>query len=179
VILISAIVVSAAGGGVYYYNVHQPQASSNPQCTNRAINYSSCSVCPSGLRFADGVCYAECGHGPANPQNCGPSPDFTINASPTSLAIAHGGAGQSTLTLEGTDGFSRPVSLTWGAPQGMFPSFCNLTPYVASESVTSCFSIYVGNNTPCGATYEVNATATNVPLELAHLIYVSVTVPCS
>lgn len=178
VILISAIAVSAAGGGVYYYTMHQPQASSNAECTNGTTNYPSCNVCPSGLRFANGTCYTECGHGPTNPQNCGPTPDFTINASPTSLFLAPRYVGQSTLDLAGIDGFSGPVSLTSGAPPFMSTSFCDPTPYVSSEPVTSCLSIDVGANAPCGATYRINATATNSPLELAHLISVSVTVPC-
>ena len=47
------------------------------------------------------------------------SGSFTLTASPTSLTIAQGSSGTSTITVEATDGFDQEVTLTAsGVPSG-------------------------------------------------------------
>jgi hypothetical protein len=53
---------------VYYYAVSPVPPSK--ACHNGAINYPSCSACPSGQTWGNGTCYSNCTDGAVNPPSC-------------------------------------------------------------------------------------------------------------
>jgi hypothetical protein len=95
---------------------------------------------------------------------CGspPNPDFSIAASPSSLAAIQGGAAAtSTVTVTSLNGLSGTISLTLsGCPSN---AACTLTPdavtLTSNGSAVSTLSITAAANTPTGA-YIVTITGT-------------------
>jgi len=82
---------------------------------------------------------------------------FTISASPSSLSIAQGHQGTSTITTAISGGFNSPISLSVsGVPSGTTVSFAP-NPIPAPGSGTSTMSISVGANTPPG-TYPITVS---------------------
>ena len=91
--------------------------------------------------------------------NCGgpPQPDFTISASPSSLTVAQGNQGQSTITTTVVNGFNNAIALSAsGAPSGVTISF-NPTSIPAPGAGTSAMTITVGSTTTPG-TYPITVT---------------------
>ncbi len=95
--------------------------------------------------------------------------DFTLSASPASLAFVAGATGASTLTVGGVDGFAGTVSLAVAvSPATGLP--CTLSPTSLSGSGTSTLSC-TGNTAGSYA-----ATVTGTSGSLAHSAQVAVTV---
>ncbi len=102
-----------------------------------------------------------------------PVPDFTISASPTSLSVAQGSAGSSTVTTTVSGGFNSAISLTpTGQPTGVTVSFspsstiaapgsgsATVTFTVASTTVTGVYPIAI-TGTGGGKTHPVTITLT-------------------
>jgi uncharacterized membrane protein len=95
-----------------------------------------------------------------------PQPNFAILTSPSSLTIAQGKQGSSTITTANSGGFSRPVMLSAaGVPTGATvsavpnpipaPGAGNSTPTINMGGST--MTINVGSSTPTG-TYQVTVT---------------------
>src|SRR5207248_2042837 len=75
-------------------------------------------------------------------------PDFTLSASPSSLAVALGGSTSPTRSSSDPGGFTGPVSLSVsGLPSGASGSF---TPNPATTSSTSTFAVTTSGGTPDG-----------------------------
>jgi hypothetical protein len=70
-------------------------------------------------------------------------PDFTISASPTSVSMAVGGSGSSTISLGALNGYSHTVTLSVlsGCPSG---AACSLTPSSFTPPGTSTLNISAG-----------------------------------
>ncbi len=84
-------------------------------------------------------------------------PDFTLTAAPTSLTIAQGNQGSSTITTTISGGFNNAISLTSsGAPAGTTVSF-NPSTIPAPGAGTSTMTIAVGTSTAPG-TYPITVT---------------------
>ncbi len=84
-------------------------------------------------------------------------PNFTISASPSSLNIAQGNQGSSTITTTISDGFNSSIALSAsGLPSGTTVGF-NPNPIPAPGSGSSTMTITVGANTPTG-TYPITVT---------------------
>ena len=84
-------------------------------------------------------------------------PGFTLSASPSSLSVAQGTQGTSTITSSIYGGFNAPVTFTYsGAPSGTTVAF-NPTTLPAPGSGSSTMTITVGSSTPTG-TYPITVT---------------------
>jgi hypothetical protein len=91
------------------------------------------------------------GHSTTVSLTVNPPPDFTLSASPTSLTVAQGGSGNSTITATSKFGFSSSVALTVsGCPTNVT---CTLNP----TSVTP------PSNSSASATLTINAAANASP----------------
>jgi kumamolisin len=85
------------------------------------------------------------------------SPTFTISASPSSLSVARGAAGSSTISTTALNGFSSSIALTAsGQPTGVTVTF-GTNPLTGSGS--SSMSVTVGSTTVAGA-YPITVTGT-------------------
>jgi hypothetical protein len=99
--------------------------------------------------------------------------NFTISASPTSLSIAQGSPGTSTITTAISGGFSSSISLSaTGVPTGTTVSF-DPSPIPAPGAGSSTMTITVGLNTPTG-TYPITVTGTGDSTQ--HTVTVNLTV---
>jgi hypothetical protein len=101
-----------------------------------------------------------------------PAPDFSIMASPTSLAIQQGISGTSTITITSINGFNQPVQLTVsGAPSGVTATLSpqQVTP-PAGGSTTSTLTVSVSTTATPG-TYTLTVTGTSSAL--IHSTYIS------
>ena len=87
------------------------------------------------------------------------SPDFTISASPSSVSVAQGNAGTSTITTAVSGGFNNAIALSAsGQPSGVTVAF-NPTSIAAPGSGTSTMTMTVGASTAVG-TYPITVTGT-------------------
>ena len=90
---------------------------------------------------------------------CGvpPPPNFSISASPSSLSIAQGNQGTSTIATTISGGFNSAITLsTSGVPSGTTVSF-NPNPIPAPGNGSSTMTITVGASTATG-TYPITVT---------------------
>ena len=84
--------------------------------------------------------------------------NFSMSVSPTSLSIAQGKQGTSTIKTVGMNGFKSAISLSAsGVPSGTTVSF-SPNPIAAPGSGTSIMTVAVGANTTVG-TYPITVTA--------------------
>ena len=84
-------------------------------------------------------------------------PTFTISASPSSISIAQGNQGTSTITTSISEGFNNPITLSAsGVPTDTTVMF-NQNPIPAPGSGSSTMTITVGCGTPTG-TYPITVT---------------------
>jgi hypothetical protein len=105
----------------------------------------------------------------------GPTPDFGISASPSSLSIAQGGAGNSTVTVTSLNGFSSAVGLSCtGLPSGVSCGFApsSVTP-PSGGSANSTLTVSVGSGTATGS-YSFSVVGTSGAL--SHSTPISLTV---
>jgi hypothetical protein len=101
------------------------------------------------------------------------TPDFAISASPTSVSIAQGASGSSTISTSVSGGFSNAISLSAsGAPAGVTVSL-SPTSIAAPGSGSSTLSISVGSTVTAG-TYTITVTGTGGTI--THSTTVSLTV---
>ena len=85
------------------------------------------------------------------------TPGFTISASPTSLSVAQGASGSTTITTAVVDGFDSAVSLSAsGLPTGVTATFTP-TSIAAPGSGTSTLKLAVAATTVAG-TYSITVT---------------------
>ena len=87
---------------------------------------------------------------------CSGSPSFTLSANPTSLSVAQGSSGTSTITVNPLNGFNGSVTLSaTGVPSGVTAGFSpNPT------STTSTLTLTVGSGAPLGtSTITINGVS--------------------
>jgi hypothetical protein len=102
--------------------------------------------------------------------------DFSMGASPSSLSVAQGSSGPSTISTTVSGGFNAAVSLSAsGLPSGATASF-SPTSIAAPGSGSSTMTITAGASTPAG-TYSVTVTGTGGGV--THTTTVSLTVTTS
>ncbi len=107
--------------------------------------------------------------GPAN---------FTISASPTSVSVAQGSKGTSTITTAVSGSFSSAIGLSAsGMPTGVTASFSK-TSIAAPGSGTSTLTLTVGSTAAAG-TYTITVAGTGGGLTHTTTVSLTVTVPPS
>ena len=103
----------------------------------------------------------------------GSTPNFTIAASPTSLSVAQGTSGTSTITTTVSGGFNSAVALTAsGTPSGATVSF-SPTSIAAPGSGTSTMTVAAG--TAAAGTYTITVTGTGGGLTKTATVSLTVT----
>ena len=106
------------------------------------------------------------------------NPDFSLSASPSSITIAKGASGTSTITSTVSGGFSSAVALTAsGLPTGASASF-SPSSIAAPGSGTSTMTITVGSSTASG-TYAITVTGTGGGLTRTTTVSLTVPTACS
>lgn len=101
---------------------------------------------------------------------------FTVTASPTTLSIAQGNQGTSTITTSITSGFDSAISLSaTGVPTGTTISF-NPSTIPAPGSGSSTMTITVGASTPAG-NYPITVTGSGNGMEENTTVTLTVTAP--
>jgi hypothetical protein len=102
------------------------------------------------------------------------APNFTVSASPSSLSIAQGSPGTSTITTAVSGGFSSAISLSaTGAPTGTTVSF-NPSTIPAPGAGSSIMTITVGASTPVG-TYPITVTGNGGGIQQSTTVTLTVT----
>ncbi|HEY0783180.1 MAG TPA: protease pro-enzyme activation domain-containing protein [Thermoanaerobaculia bacterium] len=115
--------------------------------------------CTTGYDRATGLGSVDGGALLANWGGTAPTPDFALSASPTSVSIAQGGSGSSTITSTVSGGFNSAVSLSAsGQPTGVTVTFSSST-LAAPGSGSSTMSITVGSAVTAGS-YTITVTGT-------------------
>jgi hypothetical protein len=69
------------------------------------------------------------------------TPDFTIGASPTSLAIARSASGTSTISIAAVGNFSSSVNLTCAVSSSLGATTCSLSPDSVTPGQTSTLTV--------------------------------------
>jgi uncharacterized membrane protein len=91
--------------------------------------------------------------------------DFSITTNPTSLNVAQGGTGTTTITINSLNGFSGTVNLAGSvSPSGPTVSFSPSSVTVSGGSATSTLTFSAAGgyyNTVANGSYSVNVTATS------------------
>jgi hypothetical protein len=105
--------------------------------------------------------------------NAATSPNFTISASPTSLSVAAGGSGTSTISTTVSGGFNSAVSLSAsGLPAGVTAAF-NPTSIAAPGSGSSTLTFTASGTAAAGtSTITINASGGG----LSHSTTISLTI---
>lgn len=98
-----------------------------------------------------------------------PVPNFTLTASPTALAIAQGGSGSTTITVNPLDGFASGVSLNIPGFPGVTSSF-SVNPTASSSIAT----VNVANSVPAGS-YWLRFSGSSAALTAPGSIFLQVT----
>jgi hypothetical protein len=105
--------------------------------------------------------------------NAATSPNFTVNASPTSLSVAAGSSGTSTISTTVSGGFNSAISLSAsGLPTGVTAAF-NPTSIAAPGSGSSTLTFTASSTAAAGtSTITINASGGGV----SHSTTVSLTI---
>jgi len=123
--------------------------------TLTSTGYTADFVPVAGRSFSDtvsGTCHAK-----------GTStPSYTVSANPSSLSVAQGATGTSTVTVTSTGGFSSATSLTAsGLPAGVTASFNPSSVTPAANGTASSTLTFTASSTATTGTANVTVTATS------------------
>ena len=137
------------------WNFGPESSASNGSAFNMAFGGHNYLIQQNWLNANGGLCV----------QSYNATPDFSVSASPaSSLAITQGAAGNSTVTVSSSAGFTGAVGLTLsGCPSGAACSFnpSSVNP-PANGSVTSTLAVSTNNGTALGPfTVTVSGTGTS------------------
>jgi len=101
------------------------------------------------------------------------NPTFYISPSPTSVSVAQGASGTSTITTTHAGGFNSSIALSaTGQPAGVTPGF-SPTSFSAPGSGTSTLTLTVASTTTTG-TYPITVTGTGGNLTLSTTVTLTV-----
>ena len=105
----------------------------------------------------------------------GGSPDFTVSANPSSVTVAQGGNGTSTITVTSLNGFNSATTLSAsGLPSGVTAAFSpNPVTPPANGNVTSTLTLTASGTATTGTS---NITITGTSGTLSHNTIISLTV---
>ena len=111
--------------------------------------------------------------------SCGSQqPDFSMSASPSSLTVAQGNQGTSTISITISNGFNSAIALSAsGLPSGTTVSF-NPQTIPAPGSGSSTMTVTVGSSTPTG-TYPITVTGNGGGVQHNVTVNLTVTGPAS
>ena len=105
-------------------------------------------------------------------------PDFTISASPTSVSVAQGAQGSSTITTTISGGFNSAITLSAsGVPTGTTVNF-SPNPIAAPGNGSSDMTINVGSTTTVG-TYPITVTGNGGGTQHTTTVTLTVTAPAN
>jgi chitinase len=160
-------------GGIHFWSFDrdQPSASSSPTgdgASNPPLSYNKQFTADLGSCTGPG---GSCGSSSGQPS-------FSLSDSPSSLSIAQGASGASTITVASRDGFDSVVSLSVsGLPSGVTASLSHstVTP-PADGSTTSTLTLSASSSATAG-TATVTITGTNGGLTTTTTLSLSVTSP--
>jgi hypothetical protein len=108
--------------------------------------------------------------------NAATSPNFTISASPTSLSVAAGGTGTSTISTTVSGGFNSAVSLSAsGLPTGVTAAFSPTS--IAAPGSGSSTLTFTASSTPAAGTSTITINASGGTV--SHSTTISLTVSTS
>jgi hypothetical protein len=159
-----------APNGVYYATTHSETTHSIAPDTLNSTEFDV----PAGLPSGSYDLYVVANGIESSPVTVSvvSQPDFSLSASPSSLAIGQGSSGTSNITITPTNGFSGSVNLSAsGLPSGVTSGF---SPNPATT--TSTMTITVPSGTPTGTS---TVTITGVSGTLTHTTTVSLTITAS
>jgi Abnormal spindle-like microcephaly-assoc'd, ASPM-SPD-2-Hydin len=159
-----------APNGVYYATTHSETTHSIAPDTLNSTEFDV----PAGLPSGSYDLYVVANGIESSPVTVSvvSQPDFSLSASPSSLAIGQGSSGTSNITITPTNGFSGSVNLSAsGLPSGVTAGF---SPNPATT--TSTMTITVPSGTPTGTS---TVTITGVSGTLTHTTTVSLTITAS
>jgi len=106
------------------------------------------------------------------------SPNFSLSAAPSSVSVAQGSNGTSTITSAVVNGFDAAVALSAsGQPNGVTVSF-GTNPIAAPGSGTSTMTMTVASSTTTG-TYTITVTGTGGGVTQTSTVTLTVTAPGS
>ncbi len=114
------------------------------------------------------LCWSGCGGGSSSQQ----SPGFNLTASPSSVSIAQGTSGTSTITLNPLNGFSGSVTL---AVTSTLPSGVTATFGTSPTTSTSTLTLTVGNSATTGGPTTVMVTGTSGSLAATATVSLTIT----
>jgi kumamolisin len=104
------------------------------------------------------------------------SPNFTLSASPTSVSVAQGSYGTSTITSTVVNGFDAAITLTAsGQPTGVTPGF---SPTSITGAGSSTLTLTVSSTAATG-TYTITVTGTSGTLTQTTTVTLTVTSPAN
>ncbi len=104
----------------------------------------------------------------------GGTPNFVVSASPSSLSVAQGSQGNSTITTTVSGGFNSSIALTSsGAPSGVTVSF-NPSTIPAPGSGTAAMTVNVASTTAAG-TYPITVAASGGGIRQTATVNLTVT----
>jgi hypothetical protein len=104
-----------------------------------------------------------------------PTPNFSLSASPSSLAINRGASGTSTITITRTGGFAGAVTFTAaGLPSGVTASF---TPATTTTTDTSSVLTFTASTTAVTGAATITITGTSGAVSHSATISLTVNVP--
>ena len=162
---------SVSLGGIHYWSFDRDTPSASSTSTsdgtaNAPLSYNNRFSADLGsCKGAGGICGTSSG-----------TPSFSVSDSPTSLSIAQGASGSSTITVGSNDGFDSAVALTVsGLPSGVTASLSStsLAP-AANGSATSTLKLTASSSATAG-TAAVIITGTSGSLTSSTSVSLTVT----
>lgn len=164
------LVQVAAPNNVYYATTHSETTHSIAPSTPNSTQFDVPAGLPSGtydlFAVANGI--------ESNPVTVTvvSAPDFSLSANPSTLTIAQGNSGMSTITINPINGFNGSVNLSaTGMPSGVTAAF---SPNPATT--TSTMTITVPSRTPAGTS---TVTITGMSGTLTHATTLTLTITAS
>ena len=161
------LVQAAAPNNVYYATTHDESTHSIAPSTSNSTKFDV----PAGLPAGNYNLYAVANGIESNPLavEVGAGADFSLTASPSSVTVAQGGSGTSTITVNPFNGFSGSVTLSAsGLPSGVTAGF--------GANPTTSTSLLTLTASGSAATGTVTVTIQGVSGSLTHTTTISLTV---
>jgi len=161
------LVQVAAPNNVYYASTHDESTHSIAPSTSASTQFDV----PSGIPTGNYTLYVVTNGIRSNgePVTVQSTPDFSLSANPSSLTVAQGNSGTSTITITPLNGFTGSVSLSAsGVPSGVTAQF---SPNPATS--TSVLTLTVGAGAATGTS---TITVTGTSGSLTHTTTVQLTV---
>jgi subtilase family serine protease len=160
---INPALYTIGGGSSYDSDFHDVTSGSNGYSATTGYDLATGWGSPNGVSLINALA------GSASTQ-----PGFTLSASPSSVSVAQGNSGSTTITSTVTGGFDSAVSLSAsGAPSGVTVGF---SPASITGAGTSTLTFTVASSTAAG-TYSITVTGTSGSTTETTTVSLTVTAP--